>query len=127
MASKNKMLLKVEVVRKSDELGIIWGYATVAGVEDLQGDTLPDAELVPAVYEFMENYYAQQATIKDNHGEPAEAVLVESTIHYLGCALRWYVGVKLLSEKLRTAARAGEISGFSVGGWAEEGAEDGNA
>jgi hypothetical protein len=114
------VLMTVEVVRKSDELGIIWGYASVADIVDLQGDVVPQDELVSAVYEFMENYYGEQATIKENHKQPADVVLVESTFHFLAGKLRWYVGVKLLDEKLRKAAREGQISGFSIGGYAEE-------
>jgi DNA adenine methylase len=116
--------MSVEVVRKSDEQGIIWGYASVADLVDLQGDTVPQEELVAAVYQFMEDYYGSQAAIGENHEKAAEAVLVESTFHFLACRLRWYVGVKLLSDELREAAREGEISGFSIGGWAED-AEEG--
>lgn len=115
----DKRIVKVEVVRKSDELGILWGYASVADTEDLQGDIVPQDELVRSVYEFMEAYYSEQATIKENHDQPADVVLVESTFHFLAGKLRWYVGVKLLDEELRKAAREGSISGFSIGGYAE--------
>jgi hypothetical protein len=109
----------MSVIRKSDELGIIWGYASVADIEDLQGDTVPQDELVNAVYQFMQDYYASVAEIRDNHGdEPAPVVLVESTFHFVGMKLRWFVGVKLNSDELKEAARNGEISGFSIGGWA---------
>ncbi|HZY74605.1 MAG TPA: XkdF-like putative serine protease domain-containing protein [Edaphobacter sp.] len=120
-----KVRMSLEVVRKSDELGIIWGYASVADIQDLQGDTVPQDELVGAVYQFMEDYYADQAAIGDNHEQAAQAVLVESTFHFLATRLRWYVGVKLLDEDLLKAARAGEISGFSIGGWAEDEEESG--
>jgi DNA adenine methylase len=109
-----------EVVRKSDELGILWGYASVADLVDLQGDVVPQEELVRAVYQFMEDYYAEQAVIRENHDEVAEVVLVESTFHFLAGKLRWYVGVKLLTDELRQAARDGEISGFSIGGTADQ-------
>lgn len=111
--------MSVEVVRKDDERGIIWGYASVADIVDLQGEVVPQDELVNGVYQFMEDYYGQIATIKENHEETAEAVLVESTFHFLACRLRWYVGVKLLTNDLRQAAKAGEISGFSIGGTAD--------
>jgi hypothetical protein len=110
--------LAVEVVRKSDEWGIIWGYASVADLVDLQDDIVPQGELVAAVYQFLEDYYAGRATIRENHKDEADAVLVESTFHFLGGRLRWWVGVKLLSDELRQAARDGEISGFSIGGYA---------
>lgn len=45
---------------------------------------------------------------------------MESTFHLLGTNVAWFVGVKLLDEDLREAARRGEISGFSIGGWAED-------
>jgi hypothetical protein len=116
--------MSVQVAQKSEELGIIWGYASVADLVDLQGDTVPQGELVGAVYQFMEDYYGGQAAIGDNHEEAAQAVLVESTFHFLAGKLRWYVGVKLLDEELRQAAHEGDISGFSIGGWAED-AEEG--
>jgi hypothetical protein len=115
-----ELKMSVQVVQKSDEMGIIWGYASVADLKDLQGDTVPQDELVQAVYQFMQDYYAGQAAIGDNHEAAAQAVLVESTYHFLAGRLRWYVGVKLLDEDLLKSARAGEISGFSIGGWAED-------
>jgi hypothetical protein len=116
MSETRKKALKLEVVKKSDELGILWGYASVADLVDRQGDVVSQDELVQAVYQFMEDYYSEQASIKENHRQPADLVLVESTFHFLGCRLRWYVGLKLLSEELRQAARDGDISGFSIAG-----------
>jgi hypothetical protein len=111
--------LGVDVVRKSEELGIIWGWASVADIVDLQGDVVPQAELERAVYQFMEDYYTGAAAIRDNHEDVAQVVLVESTLQWVAGGLRWWVGVKLLDEELREAAREGEISGFSIGGVAE--------
>jgi hypothetical protein len=112
--------MSVEVAQKSEELGIIWGYASVADIQDLQGETVPQEELVAAVYQFMQDYYDGAAAIGENHEKAAAAVLVESTFKFEACRLRWYVGVKLLDEDLLEAARSGEISGFSIGGWAED-------
>lgn len=114
-----RVLKAEETVQTSAELGIIWLYASVADVEDLQGDTVPQDELVKAVYQFMEDYYLDRAAILENHDEAPEVVLVESTFHFLAGKLRWYVGVKLLSDELRQAARDGEISGGSIGGVAQ--------
>ncbi len=116
--AKRAVKANIRVVRKSDELGILWGYASVADIIDFHGDVVPQDELINAVYQFMESYYASEATIKVNHDSPANAVLVESTIHLLGGRAAWWVGVKLLDDDLREAARNGEISGFSIGGWA---------
>lgn len=116
---KRQLKVSVKVERASEELGILWGYASVADIVDLQGDVVPQAVLIAAVYQFMEAYYAGAATIKTNHEKPAKAVLVESTFHLVGTNVAWYVGVKLLDEDLRKAARNGEISGFSIGGYAD--------
>jgi hypothetical protein len=112
--------MNIQVIRKSDELGIIWGYASVADVVDLQGDVVPQDELIQAVYQFMTDYYAGQASIRENHESAADVVLVESTFHVLGTRLAWFVGVKLNTDELRQAAREGDISGFSIGGWADK-------
>jgi Putative phage serine protease XkdF len=117
--AERSVKLGIQVVRKSDELGIIWGWASVADIVDLEGDVIPQDVLAAAVYQFMEDYYSQAATIKENHGEDAPAVLVESTLEFKGMNLRWWVGVKLMSEELREAARDGKISGFSIGGIAQ--------
>ena len=116
---RRALKVQVKVERSSDELGILWGYASVADIEDLQGDVVPQDELIQAVYQFMEDYAGGEATLKVNHDKPAKAVLVESTFHIVATRLAWFVGVKLLDEDLRTAARQGDISGFSIGGWAD--------
>lgn len=107
---------KVDVSKVDAELGILWGYASVADLLDLEGEIVPQDELIPAVYAFMEAYYSGHAGIKVNHDKPAAAVLVESTFHVIGTRIAWFVGVKLLDDDLRQAARDGEISGFSIGG-----------
>ena len=57
-------ILKFETVTKVDaELGILWGYASVADIIDRQGDIVPQDELVNAVYQFMADYYAGAAAI----------------------------------------------------------------
>jgi len=119
-----KLNLAVKVTKTDKEMGILWGYASVADIVDIQDEIVPQDELVRAGYQFMQNYYAGQAAIKVNHEELAEAVLVESTFHWLGNGLAWFVGVKLLSDELREAAKTGDISGFSIGGWAEEEPEE---
>ena len=63
--------------RLDTELGILWGYASVADITDLQGDVIPQDELIAAVYAFVEGYYAGKTAIKVNHAEVAQAVLVE--------------------------------------------------
>lgn len=116
--TRKSVAVRVKVEKSSDELGILWGWASVADLVDLQGDLIPQEVLVRAVYQFMEDYYRQDATLKVNHETEAEAVLVESTIQMVGTRAAWWVGVKLLSDELREAAKKGEISGFSIGGWA---------
>lgn len=121
MATTNKAkAVKVQIEKFSEEMGILWGFGTVADIVDLEGDIIPQDLMVGAVYQFMQDYYAHAAIVDENHDyKPAETVIVESSLVFIGGNLRWYVGVKLLSDELRTAAKNGEISGFSIGGWAE--------
>lgn len=115
---KRQIQATAQVVRKSDELGILWGYVSASGIVDGHGDVIPRDELVQAFYAFMEAYHAGKAEVKENHTDSADVVIVESTLHNFGPEVAWFVGVKLLSDDLRKAARDGEISGFSIGGWA---------
>ena len=110
--------LGVRIEKANTELGIVWGWASVADIVDSQGDVIPQAELESAFYQFMEDYYDGAAAIGDNHQEVAKAVLVESCLQWVAGSLRWWVGVKLRDEALLEEARAGKISGFSIGGWA---------
>ncbi len=123
MSEKQKRM-SVQIAKSDAELGIIWGYVSVADIVDLQDDLIPASELRKMVYQFMEDYYAGAAGIKVNHDQVAKAVLVESTITKFGGNDAWWVGVKLLDENLREMARTGEISGFSIGGWADVEEED---
>lgn len=123
MSDRQRVSMQVDVVAKSDELGIVWGYANVADLVDLHGEVVPAAELVRASYEFMKNYALGNAALNINHDPDQElprarAVIVESTMHVLGTRPAWYVGVMLLDEQLRQLARAGEVKGFSIEGTA---------
>lgn len=107
----------IRIEKANLERGILWGWVSAADIVDLDDEIVPQDELVDAWYEFMENYYLGRANIRENHGDqPAEAVIVESTLEFRAGVVRAWVGVKLLSEELREAARNGEISGFSIGG-----------
>lgn len=106
----------IRIEKADHELGILWGWVSAADVVDLDGEIVPQDELVRAWYQFMEDYYDGAADIRDNHGEPAPAVIVESALEWKAGSLRAWVAVKLRSEELREAARNGEISGFSIGG-----------
>jgi hypothetical protein len=112
-------VLKVKVTKFSEEMGIIWGWASVADLKDLQGDTVQQPDLVKGMYQFMEDYYTGAAVIKENHADVATVVLVESTLQFIAGCVCWFVGVKLLTEDLREAARTGQISGFSIAGTAD--------
>lgn len=105
--------------RVDKERGIVWGWASSAEVVDLQGELIPTEELEDAVYQFMLDYYAQAADLRDTHQDQIKAVIVESTLEWRAGHLMWWIGVMLLDEELREAARNGEISGFSIGGRAQ--------
>jgi hypothetical protein len=116
---KQWRIAKVQVTKFSEELGILWGWGSVADIVDLDGDVIPQDELVKAVYKFMEDYHVNASIVDENHDyEPADAVIVESTLQFIAGTVRWFIGLKLLSQELRDAAKSGQISGFSIGGYA---------
>ncbi len=118
--TRTAVQLGVKVEKTNVELGIVWGWASVADIVDSQGDVIPQAELESAYYQFMEDYYDGAAVIGDNHEEVAKAVIIESCLEWRAGNLRWWVGVKLRDEALLKEARDGKISGFSIGGWATQ-------
>lgn len=112
-----KNLIRIE--KTNAERGIVWGWVSAADIVDHDDEIVPQDELENAWYGFMEKYYLGAANVRENHGDqPAEVVIIESTLEWRAGSLRAWVGVKLLSEELREAARNGEISGFSIGGFA---------
>jgi hypothetical protein len=122
--NRRAIKLGVKVEKTNVELGIVWGWASVADILDSQGDVIPQDELEQAFYQFMEDYYDGAAVIGDNHEEVAKAVIIESCLEWRAGNLRWWVGVKLRDEALLEEARAGKISGFSIGGWATQEKEE---
>ena len=126
---RQRVKLAATVVRKDDELGILWGYASVGDVVDLHGEVVPGEELIRASYEFMREYALSGAAVLNVNHDPeleiprTQAVVVESTMHLFGTRPAWFIGVMLLDEQLKQLARDGDISGFSIEGWAQR--EDG--
>jgi GNAT superfamily N-acetyltransferase len=106
----------IKAAQLDGERGRLWGYAAVAGNVDLAGDVIQPDALREAAWKFLQDYYAEAASIKVNHQQPAKAVLIESSFHQLGPYLGWWVGVQLLDEELRQMAREGKVYGFSIGG-----------
>ncbi len=126
MNLEQPLILKAD--RYDEEEGVLYGWGSVAEVEDDQGDVIPNAELVAMIHAFMVLYYAGEARLMVNHEIDVEnAVLVESVPQYFGGKLRWYVGILLLDEELRKLARRGEIKGFSIGGTGVREEEDADA
>lgn len=106
----------VKAAKVDGEQGRLWGWASMSGVADSDGDVITAEALREAAYQFLINYASQAAVIKLNHEAEVKAVLIESALHEVGGLTAWWIGVQLLDEELRAQAREGKISGFSIGG-----------
>lgn len=114
-AAQGKQIF-VKAAKVAGEEGRLWGWASMSGVEDSDGDVISAGALREAAYQFLIDYRGQAAAIKLNHEDEADAVLIESALHEVGGLVGWWIGVQLLDEGLKQQAREGKISGFSIGG-----------
>lgn len=114
-----------EVLKASDELRVVWGWASVvtkAGkdVLDLQNDLLDELEVQKAAHDFI----AHRSGKVMHRGEPV-AEIVESVVltQDLQKALGvdagltgWLIGMKILDDDVWQQVKKGNLPMFSIGG-----------
>jgi hypothetical protein len=120
-----------EVKKFDDELGIVFGWASVSEradgsvVLDHEDDFIPIAELEKAAYDF--NIQARKATDQHDQATLGAGELVESMVftvekqQQLGIDIPvgWWVGFRIEDEEMRKMIRdSGERRMFSIGGTA---------
>lgn len=123
---------RFEVKKFDDEMGIVFGWASVSEradgslVIDHEGDVIPINELEKAAYTF--NLEARQATDRHDRATLGSGDLVESMVFtkdkqaQLGIEIPvgWWVGFQVHDEELRKMIRdTGERGAFSIGGSAQ--------
>jgi len=124
--SFNKFELKIIKADVNDEMGegVIYLVASQADVEDSEGDVIPLPELVKAAHEYLrESRMADVNHDWKEHGTVVESMIFDETmlkaIHD-GVIEKgaWVVGIKPKDIEMARAAQRGELTGASIGGFA---------
>jgi hypothetical protein len=110
-------------IRKSDaEKGVVYGIVYAPDEVDSQGDFADAAAIEKAAYGFMKARNTNNVD-KDHSFQNEDAYVAESWIVKAGDPIfpqepegSWAVAIKLESEELKKAAKAGELSGLSMAG-----------
>lgn len=115
---------RVAITKADTYKQICYGIVLTPEFEDTQGDVISAEEIEKSAHQWM----ASSRIIGLEHGEPIDAVPVESFIcpmdmHFDGPQGQvdwpqgsWVMGVKFMDAKHFQMALDGEITGFSVGG-----------
>lgn len=116
---------EVEVKKYDEELGIMYGVVYSPDEVDTQGDQASASEIRKAAYQYMKKSSAGKVDLEHNT-QPQAAFVAESWILQKNDSTfpnekegSWAVGIKLESEELKKAVKAGELKAFSIGGRAE--------
>jgi len=113
-------------VRKVDqEKRLIYSIVYPPGESDAHGDTMEAAEIEKAAHNFLAKKRTDQVD-KQHNEDPGEGLVVESYI--IGKndvnfpddpAGSWAVVIKVVNDDTWEEVKKGEITGVSLGGWAE--------
>lgn len=110
-------------ITKLDERQIVFGWASVAEIEDSQGDVIPLEELEKAAYEYVLN----SREGGEMHETIGVAKLIESMVFtpekLKSLGLKedatkhgWFVGFKVEDAAAWEKIKSGEYKMFSIGG-----------
>lgn len=118
-----------EITKVNEELGVIYGWASVTTVEgelvvDSHGDTIDTIEIVKAAHEFVSEARAAKIMHKgEDVGEIVESLVFSEDIQKaLGIDLGfegWFIGMRVPDVDIRKQVMNGELPMFSIGGMAE--------
>lgn len=114
--------LAVKFLKAADEeKHLVTGIVLEPDTIDAHNDTVSAEEIEKAAFEYMR----KSRVIGEQHKKKGEAEIVESYIAPVDFNLggqkvkkgSWVMTVKVLSDKLWKAVKAGEFTGFSIGGY----------
>lgn len=116
------MRLTGKIAKTDDEQRLCFGFASAAEIEDSQGDTISEAELERAVY----NYVLNSRVGGEMHATKGVATLVESffvnaeKMKTLGInetwLNHWWVGFKVNDDAVWEKVKNHNYRMFSIGG-----------
>lgn len=119
------MQLRGKITKRDDEQHLVFGWASVAGILDSQGDNIPIEELERAAY----NFVLEGRSGNEMHQDKQVARLVESMIFTPekisllnlpdDFKLGWFVGFLVDDEDVWQKIKSGTYQMFSIGGRAQ--------
>lgn len=117
-----------QVVSKSDEQRLVFGWAAVATVDgetlvDKQGDAYASTDVLEkAAYEFMEeSRQGGDMHVRKGIGHVVESfVLTKAKAESMGIdpprLEGWFIGMRVTDDGVWNRVKKGELSAFSIGG-----------
>jgi uracil-DNA glycosylase family 4 len=122
--TSEQVFVTSEIFKKEDEKRCVTGVVMEPGEFDAHGDVTSADEIENAAYVYMLN----SQVVGQQHSEPAPAKIVESYIAPVDMEIgggfvkqgSWVMTVKVDDDDLWDAVKAGDYTGFSIGGFAQK-------
>ena len=116
------MKIAGEILKRDDDKFLVFGFASVAGIVDSQGDEIDADELEKAAYNFVQfSGMGGEMHRKLNVATLIESLFVtEEKAKLLGIdeknISKWFVGFKVTDAEVWQKIKNGEYKMFSIGG-----------
>lgn len=116
--------VEFNITKSNEELGVIYGTASVAAIEDTQGDIIDALDLRKASHDFINS--SRSGDIDHDYikqGNIVESVIIDEDLIK---AIKddkivkntWFIGYKPIDPNIAQQAKDGKFVGFSIGGLA---------
>lgn len=119
---------RIRMLRKADDLGeqrLVWGIVLEPETVDSQGDIYSADEIARAAHLWMEQFqntgYMHERLVNEGV-RPVESYCAPCDFDLNGQQVKagtWILCVHVLSDPLWAQVKAGELTGFSIGGYAQ--------
>lgn len=117
------MKLTGKVVKRDDDKFLVFGFASVADVEDSQGDVISIEELEKGAYKFMlrGGMGAEMHEVYGVADVVESIVFTKEKLKLLGLAEdalppAWWIGMKVRDAEVWQKIKNGDYKSFSIGG-----------
>lgn len=117
------MKLTGKVVKRDDDKFLVFGFASVADVEDSQGDVISIEELEKGAYKFMlrGGMGAEMHEVYGVADVVESIVFTKEKLKLLGLAEdalppAWWIGMKVCDAEVWQKIKNGDYKSFSIGG-----------
>lgn len=118
-----RLVVAVAKSANGEEERFVYGEVLIPDFTDTQGTTISPELVRQTSHEYMANF--QQIGLQHRRMVTGKAVILESYLAPVDFELAgsriakgtWMMGVRVLDDRLWGMIKAGELTGFSIGGW----------